>query len=112
MAIPETRDDDAHPYRIFRAIVIAMPPLWVALIFTGFVLQSVFWSVVALAVLLPPAVFYMHLVAFTGICPQCKRQVRFSPTQDRYTTGDVYTYRCHACGITWRTHLRPGGFVD
>lgn|GEM_PF-3164298 len=108
----EIRDDTEHPRRIMRAFIIAMPPLWIALLVTGFVMQSLVWSLVALAVILPPTILYIHRVAFTGICLQCKHRTPISPMQDRYIAGDVYTFCCERCGIQWRTHLRPGGFVD
>jgi len=108
----ETRDDPEHPRRVMRAFVIAMPPLWIAIIITGFVMHSLVWSLVALAVILPPTVLHVHRVAFTGVCPQCKHRIPISPMQDRYTAGDDYAFCCERCGVTWRTHLRPGGFVD
>ena len=106
------RDDTEHPRRIMRAFAIAMPPLWIALIITGFVMQSLLWSLVALAAILAPTVLYIHRVAFTGICPQCKNRISISPRQDRYSAGDTYSYFCDRCDVTWLTHFRPGGFVD
>ncbi len=108
----EMRDDTEHPRRIMRAFAIAMPPLWLTLVITGFVLHSLLWSLVALAVILPPTVLYVHRVAFTGICPQCKSRVSISPLQDCYTAGVTYSFCCDRCQVTWRTHFLPGGFVD
>ena len=104
----QTQDDDLHSHRILRAIALYTPPLWMAFIFTGFIIGSLGWTIVALVILLPPTVYYLHRVAFTGICPRCKRHIRFSTSQDHYSAGDAYTYRCDDCNTVWRTHLRPG----
>ena len=112
MADHQMQNDDAHPYRVMRGIAVAMTPLWAILMITGFILQSLVWSLIALLLYLPPAVVYLHRVAFTGVCPQCKKRIAFSSVQDRYAAGDEYTYRCGECEIIWRTHLRPGTFVD
>lgn len=110
MTATETKDDPEHVSRLMRAFIVAVPPVWIALLVTGFVLKSVFWSIVALVTMLPPSVAYLHRVAFTGICPACTTRIPISPMQDRYSCGDAYTYNCPDCGTLWRTRLRPGGY--
>ncbi|TWU01038.1 hypothetical protein Pla52n_44090 [Stieleria varia] len=106
-----TKIDSAHSRRVIVALAVACPPVFVALLITGFGLRSVFWSIAALVIVMPPAVIYISRIAHTGICPTCGRRIRFSQMQDRYTNGDEYTYKCEDCSTIWKTGMWPGSNV-
>ena len=108
----ETKTDLAHSGRVMGALALAATPVWLSLLVTGFVFRSLTWSAIALVFILPPVVLYVTQVAHTGVCPSCGRRIRFMQRQDRYSSGNDYSYTCDNCNTSWRTNMWPGSDVS
>ncbi|WP_197204136.1 hypothetical protein [Crateriforma conspicua] len=104
----ETRHDEKHGANELASFIAGSIPIWIALFVTGAVLQSLFWSLVALVLTLPMAFVIMAKTSKRPMCDQCGQTIMVKKLQTHAKTGKL-CYRCVDCKICWTTDLNAPG---
>ncbi len=97
---PDIRRDTKYYRRHLVAFYAGLTPIFVALLYTGFYVQSFVWFlVVTLAGFLVTVTITMCILPYP-ICATCGRTVRQRPLGIHAETGRA-SYYCSACDIRW-----------
>ncbi len=104
----QERDLPSHGESAAKAILLACVPMWLMLLVTGFVLKSLLWSLLALALILPPTIFWIFQKTFRMECPECGNMLKVKPWQT--PANEMHLFRCEKCRIIWKTYIFQKGY--
>ena len=105
---PEVRHDSKHGACELASFVVGGFPLVIALVITGALMQSGFWSTIALLIGLPVAFLIMSIVSRDPTCGSCGRTICQKILEPDSDTGKL-SYYCAECNIRWITDLNAPG---